>query len=210
MGVDDVAAGSGLGSVVVVGEGDGCGPKVLRALSKGGSLVVLVASTVGSRPWSTPSAAVLSLASFSLSLFLFTGLVSTSSTERPLKADRSASSESSAASTGPCKGTEGTASGPGPGSPGAGIAGASGAVASVSSFFVSILALLAQDSPRRAGCTARGCCRHAEAVSALLPKSFKRVLSTLCFASPVACCWCRVPAAFFSKKKSLPGLSWRT
>ena len=106
---------------------------------------MLVASTVGSRPCSTPWSAVLSPASFSLSLFLFTGLVTTPSTERPLKADRSPSSESSAASTGPYKGTKGTASGPGPGSPRAGIAGASGAVfASVSSLFVSILAHLAR------------------------------------------------------------------
>ena len=74
-----------------------------------------------------------------LSLFLFTGWVTTSSTERALKADWSPSNESSATSTGPCKGSEGTALGPGPGSPGAGLAGASGAdFTSVSSFFVSI------------------------------------------------------------------------
>ena len=64
----------------------------------------------------------------SLSLFLSTGWVSTSSTERARKADRSPSNESSPTSTGPCKGSEGTALGQGPGSPGAGIAGASGAV----------------------------------------------------------------------------------
>ena len=29
----------------------------------------------------------------------------------------------------------------------------------------------------------------------LLPESFRRVPSTLCGASPAACCWCRVPAA---------------
>ena len=77
----------------------------------------------------------------SLSLFLFTGLVSSYSTERAQKVNRSPSSESSTTSTGPCKGTEGTVLGPGPGSPGAGIAGAPGAVlTSVSSFFVSIFA----------------------------------------------------------------------
>ena len=111
----------------------------------------------------------------SLSLFLFTGSVSTSLTERPLKDDSSPSSESSAASAGPCKGTKGTAPGsPGPGTTGAGIAGASGAVFTSVSLFVSILlfALLAQDSPRRAGCRAPGCCRHAEAVCLLLPEGF--------------------------------------
>ena len=34
----------------------------------------------------------------------------------------------------------------------------------MSSFFVSIFGLLAQDSPGRAACTAKGCCRHAETV----------------------------------------------
>ena len=90
------------------------------------------------------------------------------------------SSESSATSTGPCKGTEGTAPGRGPGSPGAGIAGASGAVfASVSSFLVSIFALLAQDSPRRAGCTARGCCRHAETICLCYQKISKEFFQLL-------------------------------
>ena len=191
MGVEVAAAGSGVGRVVVVGEGDAWRPEALGAPSK-------VDWLVGSCPWSTALCATLSPASFSLSLFLFTGLVSTSSTESALKADCSPSSESSAAPTGPCKGTEGTASGPGPDSSGARIAGASGAVfASVSSSFVLILALPAEDSPRRAGCTAQGCCRHAEAVSTLLPESFKRVPSTLCCASPAACCWCRVPASCF-------------
>ena len=59
-----------------------------------------------------------------------------------LKAVWSPSKESSATSTGPCKGSEGTAPlGPGSGSPGAGLAGASGAGAvftSASSFLVSI------------------------------------------------------------------------
>ena len=190
MGVDVAAAGSGVGSVVVVGEGRVWRPEALGAPSK-------VDSLVRSCPWSTPSSAMLSPASFSLCLFLFTGLASTSSTERALKADCSLSSELSPTCTGQCKGTGGTAPGSqGPGTTGAGIADASRAVfASVSSFFVSILALLAQDSPRRGGCTAWGCCRHAEAVSTLLPESCNRVLSTLCCASPAACCWCRVPAA---------------
>ena len=174
MRVDFSAAGSGVGSVVVVGERDAWWPEALGARSK-------VDSLVGSCPWSTPSSANLSPASFSLSLFLFTGLVSTSSTQRALKADGNLSRESSTTSTGPCKGTEGTALGPGPGSPGAGIAGASGAFfASLSSFFVSILALLAPDSPRRTGCTARGCCRFAETVCLLLPEGFI-VFSPLCF-----------------------------
>ena len=172
--VDVAGAGSGVGSVVVVGEGDAWRPEALGAPS-------MVDSLVGSCPWSTPSSAMLSPASFSLSLFLFTGLVSTSSTERALRADCSPPSESSATSTGPCKGTEGTASRPGPGSPGAGIAGASGAVfASVSSFFVSLLALPAEDSTRRAGCTARGCYRHAETVCLLLPEGLE-VFLALCF-----------------------------
>ena len=78
MGVDVAAAGSGVGSVVVVGEGDAWRPEALGAPSK-------VDSLVGSCPWSTPSSAMLSPGSFSLSLFLCTGLVSTSSTERALK-----------------------------------------------------------------------------------------------------------------------------
>ena len=135
--------------MVVVGEGDAGRREAIGAPSK-------VDSLVGSSLWSTPSSAMLSPASFSLSLFLFTGLLFTYSTERALKADCNPSNQSSATSTGPFKGTEGTASGPGPGSPGAGIAGASGAVfTSVSSFFVSILALLAQDSPRHAPGTQR-------------------------------------------------------
>ena len=193
MGVDVAVAGSGVGSVVVVGEGVAWRREALGAPSKVGSLV-------GSCPWCTPSSAMPSPASFSLSLFLFTGSVSTSSTERPLKADCSPSNESSAASTGPCKGTEGTApSSPGPGTTGAGIAGATeGAVFTSVSSLVSILlfALLAQNSPRRAGCTARGCCRHAEAVCLLLPEGFYESFSSYC-ASPAACCWCRVPAACF-------------
>ena len=192
MGVDVVAAGSGVGSVVVVGEGDAWRPEALGARSK-------VDSLVGSCSWPAPSSAMLSPASSSLSLFLFKGLVSTSSTERARKADCSPSSGSSTTSTGPCKGTEGTALGPGPGSSGASIAGASGTVlASVSSFFVSIFALLASDRSRRTGCTARGCCRCAETVCLLLPEGFI-VFSALCFccASPSACCWCRVPAACF-------------
>ena len=69
MGVDVAAAGSGVGSVVVVGEGDAWRPEALGAPSK-------VESLVGSCPWSTHSSAMLSPASFPLSLFLFTGLVS--------------------------------------------------------------------------------------------------------------------------------------
>ena len=80
MHVDVAAARSGVGNVVVVGEDDAWRPEVLRAPSKGDSLV-------WSCSWSTPSSAVLSRASFSLSLFLFTGLVSTPSTERAQKAD---------------------------------------------------------------------------------------------------------------------------
>ena len=80
MGVDAVAAGSGVGSVVVVGEGDAWRPEALGAPSK-------VNSLVRSCPWSTPLSAMLSPASFSLTLSLFTGLVSTSSTERARKAD---------------------------------------------------------------------------------------------------------------------------
>ena len=192
MGVDVAAAGSAVGSVVVVGEGDAWRPEALGAPSKVGSLV-------GSCPWSTPSSAMPFPASFSLSLFLFTGLVSTSSTGEALKADCSPSSESSATSTGPCKGTEGTAAGsPGQGTTGAGIAGASGTVFTWMSSFLSILlfALLAQDSSRRAGCTARGCCRHAETVYLLLPERFYESFSSYCV-SPAACCCCRVPAACF-------------
>ena len=80
MRVDVAAPGCGVGSVVVVGEGDAWRPEALGAPSKVDSLVV-------SCSWSPPSPAMLSLASFSLSLFLFTGLVSTSSTERARKAD---------------------------------------------------------------------------------------------------------------------------
>ena len=80
MGVDVAAAGSGVGSVVVVGEGDAWRPEALGAPSK-------VYSLVGSCPRSTPSSAMLSLASFSIPLFLFTGLVSTSLTKRARKAD---------------------------------------------------------------------------------------------------------------------------
>ena len=83
MGVDVAAAGSGVEgveSVVVVGEGDARRPEALGAPSE-------VDSLVASCPWSTHLSAMLSPASFSLSLFLFTGLVSTSSTERALKVD---------------------------------------------------------------------------------------------------------------------------
>ena len=79
MGVDVAVAWSGVGSVVVVGEGDAWRPEGLGAPSK-------VDSLVGSCSWSTSSSTVLSPASFSLFLFLFTGLVSTSSTERAPKA----------------------------------------------------------------------------------------------------------------------------
>ena len=65
MGVDVAAAGSGIGSVVVIGEGDAWRPEALGAPSKVGSFV-------RSCPWSSPSSAS-SPASFSLSLFLFTG-----------------------------------------------------------------------------------------------------------------------------------------
>ena len=116
----DVAAA---GSVVVMGEGDAWRPEALGAPSK-------VGTSVGSCPCSSPSSAP-SPASFSLSLFLFAGCATTSSTDRAPKAVWSPSRESSAASTGPCKGSaEGTA-------PGAGLAGASGAGAvftSASSF----------------------------------------------------------------------------
>ena len=80
MGVDVAAAGSGVGSVVVVGEGDAWRSEALGASSK-------VEPLVGSCPSSTPSSAMLSPASFSLSLFPSTELVSTSSTERARKAD---------------------------------------------------------------------------------------------------------------------------
>ena len=80
MSVDVVVAGSGVGRVVVVGEGDAWRPEALGAPSK-------VDSLVGSCSWSTPSSAMLSPASFCLSLFLLKGLVSTSSTERARKAD---------------------------------------------------------------------------------------------------------------------------
>ena len=96
MGVDVATAGSGVEDVVVVGEGDAWRPEALGAPSK-------VDSLVRSCPWFTPSSVMLSPASFSLSLFLSTGLVSTSSTEGALKADCSPSSELSAPSTGPCK-----------------------------------------------------------------------------------------------------------
>ena len=69
-----------LPTYLVVGEGDAWRPEALGAPSK-------VDSLVRSCPWSTPLSAVLSQASFSLSLFLFTGLVSTSWTERARKAD---------------------------------------------------------------------------------------------------------------------------
>ena len=80
MGVNVAAAGSGVGSVVVVGEGDAWRPEALEAPSK-------VYSLLRSCSCPTPSFAMLSPASFSLSLLLFTGLVSTSSTERARKAD---------------------------------------------------------------------------------------------------------------------------
>ena len=106
----DVAAA---GSVVVMGEGDAWRPEALGAPSK-------VGTSVGSCPCSSPSSAP-SPASFSLSLFLFAGCATTSSTDRAPKAVWRPSRESSAVSTGPCKGSaEGTA-------PGAGLAGASGA-----------------------------------------------------------------------------------
>ena len=66
MGVDVAAAESEIGSVVVIGEGDAWRPEALGAPSK-------VESFVRSCPWSSPSSAMLSPASFSLSLFLFTG-----------------------------------------------------------------------------------------------------------------------------------------
>ena len=83
MGVDVVAAGSGVGSVVVVGEGDAWRPDALGAPSK-------VNSLVGSCPWSTPSSAMLSPASFSLSLSLSlhrVGVHLLDLTERARKAD---------------------------------------------------------------------------------------------------------------------------
>ena len=46
MGVDVAAAGSGVGSVVVIGQGDAWRPEALSAPSKVGSFV-------GSCPWST-------------------------------------------------------------------------------------------------------------------------------------------------------------
>ena len=61
MGVDVAAAGSGIGSVVVIGEGDAWRPEALGAPSK-------VRSFVRSCPWSSPSSAMPSPASFSLSL----------------------------------------------------------------------------------------------------------------------------------------------
>ena len=80
MGVDVAAAGSGVWSVVVVGEGDAWRPEALGAPSKADSLL-------GSCPWATCSCAMLSPPFFPLSVFLCTGLVSTPSTERDLKAD---------------------------------------------------------------------------------------------------------------------------
>ena len=65
--------------MVVVGEGDAWRREAVGAPSK-------VDSLVGSCTWSTPSSAMLSPGSFPLPLFLFTGLVSTSSTGRALKA----------------------------------------------------------------------------------------------------------------------------
>ena len=168
----DVAAA---GSVVVKGEGDAWRPEALGAPSK-------VGTSVRSCPCSSPSSAP-SPASLSLSLFLFAGCATTSSTDRPPKAVWSPSRESSAASTGPCKGSaEGTA-------PGAGLAVVALALSSrrrpplldPSSF--TLLLIFART--RRTGCMARGCCRCAETGCLLLPEKFI-VVSALCFC--FSCC----------------------
>ena len=72
---------------------------------------------------------------------------------------------------------------------GVGIAGASGGVGIADTLggagvagtcsFVSIFALLAQYSPRCAGCTVLGCCRHAGAVSLCYQKVLDEFFQTL-------------------------------
>ena len=110
MGVEDVAAGSGVGSGVVVGEGDAGWSVAPGALTKGVPLELLGVANAGSRPGSAPSSAPLSSASFSLSLFFPGPLAVSSSTDRPLKAEYKPSRESSAAATpDPCKGAGGAA-----------------------------------------------------------------------------------------------------
>ena len=158
---EDVA-GCVAGSVEVVGEGSAGISEAIGALSSG---VASKGASLGG-PYPSPvyaSSTPLSTASFSFSFSLQSGPL----TDRPLKATPKPSKESSLR---PLKGTEvtGTSSS---GSPaglgaGAGLAGATeGAVVPAVSLVSRFLfALLAQDSPRRAGCTARGCCRHAGAV----------------------------------------------
>ena len=134
-----------------------------------------------SGPYPSPvyaSLTPLSTACFSFSFCLPSGPL----TDRPLKATPKPSGESSLS---PLKGTEGTGTS-GSGSPaglgaGAGLAGATerAVVSAVFLVSISLFALLAQDSPRRAGCTARGCCRHTGAVCLLLPESFYESLSAL-------------------------------
>ena len=160
---------------------------LLSVSSKGSSL---------SGPYPSPGYASLTPLSTACLWFSFS-LPSGPSTDRPLNATAKPSRESSFS---PLKGTEGTDTS-GSGSPaglgfGAGLAGAiEGAVISaVSLVSIFLFAFLARDSPRRADCTARGCCRHAEAVCLLLPEGFSESFSSYC-ASPAACCWCRVPAA---------------
>ena len=103
-------------------------------------------------------------------------------TDGPLKATPKPSRESSLS---PLKSTEGTGTS-GSGSPaglgaGAGLAYATEGAVVLAVSFVSIFlfALLAQDSLRRAGCTAWGCCWHAGAVCLLLPEGFYESLSAL-------------------------------
>ena len=158
---EDVA-GCVAGSVVVVGEGTAGISEAIGALSSG---VASGGASLGG-PYPSPvydSSTPLFTACFPFSFFLPSGPL----TDRPLKATPKSSKESSPR---PLKGTEvtGTSSS---GSPaglgaGAGLAGATqGAVVSaVSLVSIFLFAFLAQDSPRRASCTAQGCCRHAGAV----------------------------------------------
>ena len=166
------------GSVVVVGEGTAGRSEALGALSSGVSSKG--ASSGG--PYLSPryaSSTPLCTACFPSTFSLPSG----PPTDRPLKAALRPSRESSLS---PLQRTEGTASPAGSGA-GAGLPSATeGAVVSaVSLVSIFLFALLAQDSPRRAGCTAHGCCRHTEAVCLCYQTAFMRVFQLLLFLS---CC----------------------
>ena len=130
MGVEDVAAGSGVGSGVVVGEGDAGWSVAPGALTKGVALELSGVASAGS----APSSASPSSASIALFLFSFPGPLAVSpSTDRPRKAVYKPSRESSAAATpDPDKGAGGAAPvTSGPGTSGAGLAGSDAAFSSM-------------------------------------------------------------------------------